>query len=179
MIAVAQPGMNDDPTHFAAYQACIARIQSRWPTFASRRRRRLQEECLHAPAEKVAENILEDLFTYVLDWPTPEITPHLDRADMILSTFGVKQMIVAVRGPGELAWPSPAVTTALRHVRRNAARQKVESIAVSDGNKLYAADIRNQGLRARIFVPLDAASGPHDLWWISVHGIYRPCSRTS
>jgi hypothetical protein len=64
---------------------------------------------------------------------------------MILSTFGVKQMIVAVRGPGELAWPSPAVTTALMH--------------------------------ARIFVPLDAASGPHDLWWISVHGIYRPCQR--
>ncbi len=47
------------------------------------------------------------------------------------------------------------------------------AIAVSDGQMLYAADIAAGGLKDRLFVALDTHEAPLDLWWLSVHGIYR------
>ena len=40
---------------------------------------------------------------------------------------------------------------------------------------LYAADISHGGLQSRLFVNLDVPEPPLELWWLSVHGIYRPC----
>ena len=48
-------------------------------------------------------------------------------------------------------------------------------MAVSDGQMLYAADVAHGGFRDRLFVGLDAPEPPLELWWLSVHGIYRPC----
>ena len=51
--------------------------------------------------------------------------------------------------------------------------QHVRCVAVSDGQMLYAADVVHGGLRGRLFVSLDCEKPPEDLWWLSVHGIYR------
>jgi hypothetical protein len=39
---------------------------------------------------------------------------------------------------------------------------------------LDAADIQHGGLADRVFSPLDVEEPPESLWWLSVHGIYRP-----
>jgi hypothetical protein len=48
-------------------------------------------------------------------------------------------------------------------------------VAVSDATMLYAADVHDGGLRHRAWIKLDTEEAPNDLWWLSVHGIYRPC----
>jgi hypothetical protein len=47
-------------------------------------------------------------------------------------------------------------------------------VAISDGNLLYAEDRAPGGPRQRLLVDLDRQAAPVGLWWISVHGIYRP-----
>jgi len=48
----------------ASHRRSVERIRSNWPTFLEKRKERLkQQERLGVAAEKVAENILEDLFT--------------------------------------------------------------------------------------------------------------------
>jgi hypothetical protein len=39
---------------------------------------------------------------------------------------------------------------------------------------LYAADIEHGGLRDRVFASLEAPEPCESLWWLSLHGIYRP-----
>jgi len=52
----------------ASYQRCIQCITARWPAFLENRSQRLiQQERHDVASEKVAENIIEDLFTEVLD----------------------------------------------------------------------------------------------------------------
>lgn len=46
--------------------------------------------------------------------------------------------------------------------------------AITDGMVCYAADIDQGTLRDRVFVSLDRVAEPFELWWLSVHGIYRP-----
>jgi hypothetical protein len=79
---VAGDAIGDDAIwHLASYQKCVARICAAWPAFAARRHERLQQGGLFGPAvEKIAENILEDLFTTVLDWPAANVKPQVDRA---------------------------------------------------------------------------------------------------
>jgi hypothetical protein len=55
-----------------------------------------------------------------------------------------------------------------------AASQQVRCVAVSDGVMLYAADLVDGGRRDRVFISLEEAEPPLDLWWLSVQGIYRP-----
>jgi hypothetical protein len=50
-----------------------------------------------AAAEKVAENILEDLFTMVLDWRVFEVNNHTGYADIVLTRLDVK---CRVKRPG-------------------------------------------------------------------------------
>lgn len=129
--------------------------------------------------EKVAENILEDLFTKVLDWNLEDVNLQVGRADIVLSELGIKRLVLEVKRPGSLAWHRRAVSSALDQAQRYAASQKVGAVAVSDGQMLYAADVEHGGLRDRLFVHLDAADPPLELWWLSVHGIYRPCPKPS
>lgn len=159
--------------HLASYRRCIARIQETWPTFHARRIERLRQGLFGAPAEKVAENILEDLFTQVLDWQLGDVNLQVDRADMLLSDNGIKQLVVEVKRPGALAWHGRTVRAALEQAMRYAAEQKVKAVAVSDGDMLYAADLEHGGLRDRLLANLASPEPPLGLWWLSVHGIYR------
>lgn len=146
-----------------------------WPHFLARRQERLaQRERFGAAAEKVAENIIEDLFTMVLDWRLSEVNNQVDYADVVLTRLGVKQLIIEVKRPGALAWNERSVGLALAQARRYADEQRVRSIAVSDGIMLYARDVIPGGHRDRAFVRLDEPQAPQDLWWLSADGIYRP-----
>jgi hypothetical protein len=158
----------------ASYRKCVERIRERWPQFLARRRLRLAEQHHEGRApEKAAENILEDLFTLVLDWSLADLSHQVDYADLVLSRLGVKYLLIEVKRPGALAWNRRAVETALQQAMRYAAAQKVRSLGVSDGSMLYAADFRHGGLRDRVLVSLEAPEPPTQLWWLSVHGIYR------
>jgi hypothetical protein len=99
---------------------------------------------------------------------------QVDYADLLLTRLSVKHLLVEVKRPGLLAWNRHAVDAALVQAAGYARKQKVGSIAVSDGHMLYAADVTEASLRDRVFVSL-ATEVPHaDLWWISLDGIYRP-----
>jgi hypothetical protein len=159
----------------ASYRRCCENLDSAWPKFAARREERLaQQRRYGTAAEKVAENILEDLFTMVLDWPLTDVNNQVDYADLLLTRMGIKLLIVEVKRPGALAWSERSVGLALAQAHRYADEQKVRSIAVSDGTMLYARDHIPGGHRDRAFVRLDGSEAPLDLWWLSVDGIYRP-----
>ncbi len=127
-----------------------------------------------AAAEKIAEAILEDLFTQVLDWNKGDLDYQVGRADIVLTQNFIKYLVVEAKRPGALAWRRPAVEAALDQARRYADEQRVSQIAVSDGVMLYAADIEHGVQRDRLFVRLDRTQPPVTLWWLSVHGVYRP-----
>ena len=160
----------------ASYRRCCARLTSAWPGFLARRDERLaQQRRFGTAAEKVAENILEDLFTMVLDWRVSEINNQVSYADLVLTRLGIKYLIVEVKRPGALTWNERAVDLALAQAHRYADEQKVRSIAVSDGTMLYARDHRPGRFPAdRLFARLDQTEAPSDLWWLSTDGIYRP-----
>ncbi len=159
----------------ASYRRCLEKIQGHWPVFLDRRKERLAQQQRHgAAAEKVAENILEDLFTLVLDWELADLNNQVHYADLLLSRLGIKYLIVEVKRPGALAWNRQAVEAALDQARRYAGEQKIGCAGVSDGCMLYAADIAHGGIHDRVFVSLESLTPPDMLWWLSVHGIYRP-----
>ena len=161
-------------TSLASYRHCCDRLATAWPEFLARRQERLaQQQRFGTAAEKVAENILEDLFTMVLDWRLSEVNNQVRYADLVLTRLGVKHLIVEVKRPGALAWNQRSVDAALAQAHRYADEQKVHSIAVSDGIMLYARDHLPGGHRDRAFVRLDQPTPPADLWWLSVDGIYR------
>lgn len=146
-----------------------------WPAFLRQRQQRLaQQDRYGAAAEKVAEGILEDLFTQVLDWPVSALNFQVGYADLLLTSLSVKCLVVEVKRPGALVWNRRAVQAALDQACRYAAEQRVRSVAVSDGELLYAADVVNGGLRDRVAVRLREPQAPTQLWWLSQHGIYRP-----
>jgi hypothetical protein len=132
-----------------------------------------QQERLGEASEKVAENILEDLFTVVLDWPLSDLNNQLGRADIVLTDLGIRRLVVEVKRPGSLAWHERAVEHALEQVKRYAAEQGVKCVAVGDGAMLYAEDLVVGGASPRLFVSLREREPPLDLWWLSVQGIWR------
>jgi len=151
-----------------------AGIRSHGPHRVDRRcdlhRGALQQGLFDAPVE----NIVEDLFTTVLDWSLSGVNLQVGRADVVLSALGIKRLVVEVKRPVALVWHRTAVEAALDQARRYAATQRVGAVPISDGHMLYAADVAHGGLHDRVLVALDAEDAPEDLWWISVHGIYRP-----
>src|SRR5438132_8583004 len=158
----------------AAYKRCIERIERAWPQFLTQRSEHLQQgQRFGKVPEKVAEEILRDLFSEVLDWPSSHLNYQLERADLVLTSPGVRWIVVEAKRPGLLAWNCKAVRAALDQACRYAAEQKVRCVAISDGQMLYTADVAHGGLRDRLFVDLARLSPALDLWWLSVHGIYR------
>jgi len=158
------------PGDLATHRHCLERLHAEWAGFAGRRRDRLGHG---AVVERVAEAMLEDLFTHVLDWPLGQVRFQEERADLVLTHMGIKYLILEAKRPGALAWNRRAVDAALEQALRYADEQKVPRIAVSDGTMLYAADVAAGGLRDRVFVSLADVSPPESLWWLSLHGIYR------
>ena len=146
-----------------------------WADFQARRWERLAQQArLGTAAEKVAGNILEDLFTMVLDWRLSEVNDRAGHVGLTLTRLGAKQLIVEVRRPGALAWNERAIDVALAQASRSADGQRVKAVAISDGIMLYARDLIPGGHRDRLFTRLDEPWAPEDLWWLSVDGIYRP-----
>ena len=118
----------------ASCRRCCDRLTAAWPGFLAKREERLaQQRRFGTAAEKVAENILEDLFTMVLDWHLSEVNNQVSYTDLVLTRLGVKHLIVEVKQPGALVWNERAVNRALEQAHRYADEQKVHSIAVSDG----------------------------------------------
>lgn len=162
-------------TELASYQSTVKRITSNWPAFLNKRHERLAQQERHGTAsEKVAENIVEDLLTMVVGWPLSNINNQVGYSDLLVTSLGIKQLIIEVKRPASLAWNRRAVEAALDQALRYADEQRVRCIGVSDGYMLYAADIRNGGLHDRVFVSLDSSTPEESLWWLSEHGIYRP-----
>jgi len=146
-----------------------------WAGFQAKRWEHLARQArLGTAAEKVAENILEDLFTMVLDWRLSEVNVQAGHSGLALTRLGATQLIVHARRPGALAWNERAIDLALAQALRFADGQRVKAIAISDGIMLYARDIMTGGHRDRLFARLDEPWAPEDLWWLSVDGIYRP-----
>ncbi|OYV89392.1 MAG: hypothetical protein B7Z73_06810 [Planctomycetia bacterium 21-64-5] len=125
----------------AAYQKLLARAEERWPTFIAKRRERLTQWQRHGRvAEKVAESILEDLLTEVLDWTLGDLNNQLDYADLVVTQSGIKRFVIETKRPGALAWNRRAVVEALEQARRYAGEQRVTTVAISDGIMLFAAN---------------------------------------
>lgn len=161
--------------HLASYRRLIERMKANWPAFLQKRSERLMQQQRHGVApERVAENIVEDLLTMVLDWPLSDINNQVGYADLLLTHLGIKYHIFETKRPGALAWNRRAVEAALEQARRYADEQRVKCLGVSDGVMLYAADILHGGLLDRVFVSLEVPEPNASLWWLSVHGIYRP-----
>lgn len=158
----------------ASYRRVLEGIRAAWPRFLTRRQERLEQQKRHGhAAERVAENILEDLFTQVLDWELGDLNNQVGYADLLLSRLGIKYLLIETKRPGALAWNRRAVEKALDQAMRYAAEQRVNRVAVSDGFMLYAADVRHGQLKDRVFVSLEDAHPQEALWWLSLHGIYR------
>lgn len=153
---------------------CEERIRQAWPDFVSKRRQRMEQGNRFGTApEKITITLLEDLFTNVLDWSLADINHEVDYADVIITQHGIKTVIVEAKRPLGLAWNQHAVAKALGQARRYADAQRVPTVAITDGAMLYAADIVKGVLRDRTWVHLDSDTAQLDLWWLSVHGIYR------
>lgn len=167
-------GAGTDYTALSCYQLCLARLEAAWPGFLARRQERLkQRERFGQAAEKVAEEILTDCLTRVLDWPLGSINYQVEHADFVLTTLGVKRLVIEAKRPGALQWNRAAVDRALAQARRYAAEQRITRAAVCDGAMLYAEDLDQAEPRPRIFCELSAPAAPEDLWWLSQEGIYR------
>lgn len=161
-------------TDLAGYRRCIQQMRAKWPEFSEKRRQWLVQQERHGvAAEKVAENILQDLFTMVLDWKTSELNNQHGRADLILSHLGFKRLLIEAKRPGALAWHRPAVEKALDQAQGYAEEQNVGCIGVSDGVMLFAADRVPGGRRGRLYVSLQDPNPPEALWLVSVHGVYQ------
>ena len=166
-----------EPTYLtlASYRACVTRLHAAWPAFLETRNDRLRHG---DESEKVAEAIIEDLLTGVLDWAKGDLAYQMEYADIVLSQNLQKYLVIEVKKPGTLRPGKQSLAAALQQARRYADAQRITRVAVTDGCIFYAADIINGGLQHRVLVNLAHESPPESLWWVSVHGVYRPLEGT-
>jgi hypothetical protein len=159
----------------ARQRRCVEQISARWPSFLAARQAHLLSHAVgQAPSEKVAENILCDLFTRVLDWSTEQVRLQEFRVDILLTRLGVRYLIVEAKRPGSLDGPA-SIGRALRQALGYAQELTVGTVAVSDGCVLEAWDVELPclTLRPRLSVHLSDVDPPAGLWWLSTRGIYR------
>jgi hypothetical protein len=157
----------------ARQRRCVEQIRARWPAFLAARQAHLRSHGIgQTPAEKVAENILCDLFSNVLDWTTEQVRLQENRVDLLLTRLGVKYLIVETKRPGSFDGPA-SIDRALAQARGYAEELNVGKIAASDGCVLQAHDLSGPSLMPRLRVHLSDSIPPDDLWWLSTRGIYR------
>ncbi|WP_414039289.1 hypothetical protein ACJU26_08660 [Acidithiobacillus sp. M4-SHS-6] len=122
-------------------------------------------------SEKVAENILGYFFHQVLGWPVSSLVWQVNRADLILTHRMRKYCIVEVKKPGQLA-SRRAFRKALAQGIGYAKKERVSKVAISDGTRLYAADIHQFGHTTRLWTRLDTVvPDEHQLWRLNFSGI--------
>jgi len=159
----------------ASQRRCAERIVEAWPGFQRARGDRLDQHVIGGRVtERVTENILERLFVDVLNWPTSAVKYQIDNADMLLTSLGIKYAVIEAKRPGAFDHNSRAVAEALDQGWGYAQRQQVRCVVVSDGTLLDARDVTGGGLLPRLRVHLSTPEPPESLWWLSMHGIYRP-----
>jgi hypothetical protein len=157
----------------ASARTCIARIRDRWTPFQEARSRHLAAVATNqAPAEKVAENILCELFTTLLDRSVEQVRLQEERVDLMLTRAGLGYLIVEVKRPGSFDGRG-SVLRALAQARRYAVELKMDRVAVSDACLFEAYDLMPDGCRLRAAAHLAAPEPAEDLWWLSTRGIYR------
>ena len=160
----------------ASYRRLQERIHSNWNQFLTARTEHLRQDGRYGDAsEKVTENILADLFTIVLDWQQGDLNHQVEYADLVLSTFGLKRLVIEAKRPRALSHQQ-AINSAIGQVVRYAARQDLDRVAISDGLMFYAADLEHGQVKDRVFARLDTEEPSAFLWWISVDGIRRICT---
>jgi hypothetical protein len=159
-------------TGLASHRRCVERIRAGWPGFLTTRADRLRHG---DETEKVAEGIIEDLLTNVLDWRKGDLLYQTGYADIVVSRNLAKYLLIEMKRPGTLQPGRKALELAVAQARRYADAQRVTRVAASDGRWFYAADIAQGGLKDRLLLDLSVAEPPDALWWISEHGIYRAC----
>jgi|SRR6185437_2431340 len=155
----------------ASYQRCTRRIVAAWPGFRAVHADRLRHG---GETEKVAEAIIEDLFTLVLDWSKGDLMYQVGYADIVVSHNLAKYLVIEVKRPGTLFPGRRALESAVAQACRYAGEQRISAVAATDGRFLYAADVSASGLIDRALIDLGSEQAPLDLWSLSVHGIYRP-----
>ena len=161
-------------------QRCIERIVSNWSQFCDLRIQHLSQATRFGVApEKIAEQIIGELFTVVLDWPITSLNYQVEHSDIIITSPGVKWIVIEAKRPGLLTSGGNQLNQAFDQVLRYASEQKVKCVTVSDGNILVAKDVQFGGLKDRIYVDLRSVGAPKALWWLSQHGIYRNCEEPS
>jgi len=164
--------INNNYKELSSYASSIERIKQNWPQFIFKRAERLKHG---GESEKVAENIIDDLFTEVLDWEKGDLKFQKGYSDIILSKHSRKYLIIEVKRPGTFRTRRD-LEGPVAQARRYAEQQSVNQIAASDGRYLYVADICNGGLIDRLLIDLSNETPPCEaLWWVSEHGIYRSC----
>lgn len=157
----------------ARQRRCIEQLQERWPEFLERRTVHLRSHAVgRSPSERIAENILFDLFTRVLDWAPDQVRWQENRIDLLLTRLGVKHLVVEVKRPGSLDGPV-SITRALEQARGYAEQHNVRTVAVSDAGLLDVRDLVDDRFHPRLHVHLSDISPPDALWWVSTRGIYR------
>ncbi len=84
-----------EPTYLtlANYHACVTRLHTAWPTFLKTRDDRLRHG---DESEKVAEAIIEDLLTGVLDWGKGDLVYQIEYADIVLSQNLQKYLVKGI-----------------------------------------------------------------------------------
>ncbi len=165
---------SSDYLELSSYKKTIERIRTEWPFFLDSREKLLRPMTYGPIAEKVSEEILRCLFTRVLDWNEEDLNWQVERADLLLMRNRVKYLVLEAKRPKYLTWNQKSIEQALDQANRYAAEQRIPCLAISDGFFLYARDIQNGGLKDRLYVNLSSNKAPISLWWLSVHGIYRP-----
>ena len=127
-----------DSPPLASHRRCIDRIAQTWHKFLETRSDRLRHG---GETEKVAEAIIEDLFTGVLDWSKGDLLYQVGYADIVISNHLAIYLVIEVKRPGSLIPGRRALENALAQARRYAGEQKIPAVAATDGRYLYAADI--------------------------------------
>lgn len=156
------------------YNKFVKHAEASWSEFQARRNDRLVQAGRNDGAsEKVAENILGDLFTVALDWNLSDVNYQLHYADMVLTRSGINRIVIEAKRPGSLDMGRTSLDKAIEQARRYADEQRIKTIAVSDGIIFYAADIVNGGLSPRAQFKLDAPAFCLNSWWVSREGIDR------
>jgi hypothetical protein len=155
-----------------AHHLFLTRLRRAWPAFLKRRTERLHtKDDQGKVAEKVVENILEDLLVRVLDWSLGEIAYQSGKADMALVDRGRVMMVLEAKSPKGEIWPRRSFEAALDQANGYAKRHHADIVGVSDGRLLYVEDIMDGHGRARLLVRLDALEPDEELWWLSWQGI--------
>jgi len=159
----------------ATFKRLGDRIERAWPGFQDLRRQHLRQgERFGKTPEKVAEEIVFDLLTSVLDWAVADINNQVERADLLVTRLGIKHLVVETKRPGALSYGSATFKAALAQAHGYANEQRVSCVAVSDGHLFYAEDRTAAEPRPRTYVELDSEPDVASLWWLSLQGIYRP-----